>query len=123
MIKTLAVIFIAGIAGLFGYLFVSQNCRDGTLVRSRADCARQSGFDAAFCTRVFDRVDDAAMRAAIVFPLQAECQQNHDVCVQRTMPPQGWSPRATGACVVRGSDGRISRLDAVFDRVGGKRID
>ena len=123
MLKTLVTAFIAGIAGLMGYLFVNQNCRDGTLVRSRADCARQAGFDAAFCAQIFERVDDVAMRAAIVFPLQADCQQNHDVCVQRTLPPQGWSPRPTGACVTRDNNGRIARLDPVFDRVGGKRID
>ncbi|MGL5734333.1 MAG: hypothetical protein ACRCYS_05655 [Beijerinckiaceae bacterium] len=120
MIKTIVTAAIAAITGLFAYLFVNQSCRDGVILRSTAECVRQAGFDAAICADVFARAVDAAMRAGIVFPQEAECRQTHDVCVLRTSPPQGWSPRPTGACVARDNAGRIARVDPVFDRAGGR---
>lgn len=120
MLKFIVALVIAAVAGLIGYLFMFQTC-GGVVLRSAEDCRAQR-IEGAFCDAFASRLRELARQSASSYPNEADCRDRYAVCMARENP-RGWSPVPSAACVAHDSDGRVARVEPVYERAGARRLD
>ena len=107
-------LFIAGIAGLMGYMWVQPVCDGGSIVKDEAACRGVIGFDVAFCRDVFSRTAKIASEVGPAYANEMACREKWPVCDPHGPGAMQWGVRPAAWCVVR-AGGSVGRIEPQYD--------
>lgn len=97
---------VAGIAGGMAYVWLSGgDCPGGTELPSERACIA-SGRSAEQCRSLLAEAHGLLARSGPVYATRESCQDRHGTC-QESRSAAGFTPRATGFCLLPGAPARI----------------
>ncbi|WP_342362410.1 hypothetical protein [Terrarubrum flagellatum] len=110
MLRASMVTCAIAVAGFVGWLVLGSDC-DGKIVKNSWQCVRNAGFEPAFCGGLFDRQEDAILRAPASFPTEIACRGQFQICERNNK--NGWTAKPVSYCVTRDSSGRVAKVEPV----------
>jgi hypothetical protein len=113
MMRALILLFIAGVAGLIGYLTFVGECTGGTVVRSEQQC--RESLSQGLCRTIFARANDVARNAGSVYMNPTECAVAFGGCLDHATIVGGYVPAPAGFCV-RTSGDTLSSMEPIYRR-------
>jgi hypothetical protein len=113
MMRALILLFIAGVAGLIGYLAFVGECTGGTVVRSEAQC--RESLNQGLCRTIFARANEVARNAGTVYMNLTECAIAFGGCLDHATIVGGYVPAPAGFCV-RISGDTLAGMQPVYRR-------
>jgi hypothetical protein len=119
MIRALIILFIAGVAGLIGYLTFTGECPGGSVVRNEAQCRAESGFSADICHVIFERAVSVARSAGSVYSEPGQCRILFGECLDHATIVGGYVPRPHGFCV-KASGGALTSMVPVYRQAAAR---
>jgi uncharacterized protein YgiB involved in biofilm formation len=113
MMRALILLFIAGVAGLIGYLAFVGECTGGTVVRSEAQC--RENLSQGLCRTIFARANEVARSTGSVYMNPTECSVAFGSCLDHATIVGGYVPAPAGFCV-RASGDTLTGMEPVYRR-------
>jgi uncharacterized protein YgiB involved in biofilm formation len=117
MIRALILLFIAGVAGLIGYLAFVGECPGGTVVRSEETC--RESLNQGLCRTIFARANDVARNAGSVYMNPTECSIAFGNCLNHATIVGGYVPAPAGFCV-KSSGQTVSSMEPLYRRAAAR---
>jgi uncharacterized protein YgiB involved in biofilm formation len=117
VIRALVLLFIAGVAGLIGYLAFVDECPGGTVVRSEENCRESLIRD--LCRTIFTRANAVARNASSVYMNPVECSVAFGNCLDHATIVGGYVPAPAGFCI-KASGETISSMEPIYRRASAR---
>jgi uncharacterized protein YgiB involved in biofilm formation len=117
VIRALILLFIAGVAGLIGYLAFVGECTGGTVVRSEQNC--RESLSQGLCRTIFARANDVARNAGSVYMNPTECCIAFGNCLNHATIVGGYVPAPAGFCV-KSSGQTVSSMEPLYRRAAAR---
>jgi hypothetical protein len=115
--KAVIILFIAGVAGLIGYLAFTGECPGGSVVRSEEQCREL--LSQGLCRTVFSRAKDVAQGANSVYMDPVECSVQFGPCLNHATIVGGYVPAPAGFCVKVSGDS-LTSMQPVYRRAAAR---
>jgi len=97
--RNLVLLFIAGIAGLIGYIIVQGECPGAVAIRTEEQCRAASGMNPSLCQTIFSRASAVARNSASVYPDEITCSTQFGACLPHATVAMAFVPVPAGFCV------------------------
>ncbi len=117
MMRALIMLFIAGVAGLIGYLAFTGECPGGTVVRSEEQC--RETLSQGLCRTIFSRANAVARNAGSVYMNPTECSIAFGNCLNHATIVGGYVPAPAGFCV-KTSGESLSSMEPIYRRAAAR---